>query len=169
MLYHSARRISGFDRTVQGIESVAPNLGQNKLDAESETQSQESPDEATDGRSDESSKDSPVLRVQTLTHEQKVGSHLGITVVDGAKDEDGENAAQAADDDLKAAPEVEVVGEADAEDGNRGCRQEIADEVDLQDRGRFKGQHHDGDDDEYNEATDDPDVEAVAEEIVGGG
>ena len=83
------------------------------------------------------------------------------------EDEDGENATKTANNELEAAPEVELRNEADHEYGDGSSGNQVADEEDLQNRRCLECQNNRGDDDQNNEQTDEPDVETVAEQVVG--
>lgn len=154
---------------IQRIEPASLLLGHNILERQSKPQRRKTPDETSDWRSNKGTKDRPISRVETLLKNEELSTLPRVAEVDASKDEDGEQTAQAADHDLEATPPVELLGEAETENGNDGGGDEIADEVDLQDGRGLEGEDHDGDGDEEDEETDDPNVQLVAEQVVGGG
>ena len=153
---------------VERVKPLAPRLRHDELVCQPEHQRNEAPDNATHRRGHECAKHAPVVCVEALLDQDQVGTLQRAAVVDGAEDEDGQDAAQAAHHDLEAAPPVEAAPQAEAEHGDDGGGHEVADEVDLQDGRRLEGQHDDGEDDQDDEGAHDPDVEPVAEDVVGG-
>ena len=155
--------------TVQGIESHALSLGLNPLHRESERKGSEAPQETANRGSHEGAKRSPAFLVQSVLEQHQPSAHVGVIVVDRAEDEDCKDATQSANDHLKAAPPVAAVRQANDEHRDGGGRDEIGNEVDLQNRGRFDGNDHDGNNDQNHGEADPPHVKSVAEQIVAGG
>lgn len=153
---------------VQRFESPPRPLGPEVLAPDASGAGGEAEEQAPDGRGDEGAKGAPVALVQAGLEEDEASARLCVAVVDGAEDEDAEDAAKAADDDLKAAPPVQTIVEAEDEHGDGGGGEEIGDEVDLEDGGGLEGDDDGGDDEEDDAEADEPDVETVAEEVVGG-
>lgn len=161
------RAAAALDRTVQGRKGQSVLLGHQPLEAQSKGQGAEAPEKTADGRGHKSAKGTPVVGVQALLEDEKLTTLLGAAVVDGSEDEDGEQTTETTNYDLEAAPPPEAVHETKAQHGNGGGRDEIGDEVDLQNRWRLDGDDDGGENDEDDEATDEPDVEPVAEQVVG--
>lgn len=156
------------DWAIQGVEPVARLLGPEVPGPDAQRAGGAAKEQATDGRRDEGAEGAPVALVQARLEQDELRAGEGVAVVGGAVEEDAQDAAQAADDDLEAAPPVELVAEAEAQDGDGRGGQEVGDEVDLQDGGGLEGDDDGGDDEEDDAEADQPDVELVAEEVVCG-
>ncbi|KAI6775163.1 hypothetical protein HG530_001921 [Fusarium avenaceum] len=154
-------------RTVQSVEAVSADLGRHILESNAEDESTTAPEKTSNRCGNESAKGTPVVAVQTLLHEEKLTSFLGVAVVDTTKDEDSQNTAKTTYDYLKAAPPVELVNETNDENWDGGGRDKIGDEPDLKNRWRLEGNDDNRDDDEYDDGTAVPDVELVPEQVVG--
>lgn len=63
---------------------------------------------------------------------------------------------------------MHAVVQAEDEDGDGGGGEQVGDEVDLQDGGGLEGDDDGGDDEQDDAEADEPDVEPVAEQVVGG-
>lgn len=144
-------------------------LSRHVLVRKTEGKSTTAPEKTSDRGSDESAKGTPVIAVETLLHKEKLTGLLSVAVVDASKDEDSQDTSETTDNDLKATPPVELVDETDHQDGNCSSGDEIGDEPDLKNGGGLESDDDDRDDDENDKGTDVPDVELVAEEIVGAG
>ncbi|GKT95252.1 hypothetical protein Ct61P_13102 [Colletotrichum tofieldiae] len=158
------------DGTVKSVEAAAALLSHDILERETAAQRGETPQEATNRGGNERTEHAPVVGVQTLGDDEQVARLLDVAVViDHAKEEDGQDATEATSDHLEAAPPVESVREAKHQDRDDGGGDQIGDEVDLQHGRGLERDDDGGDDDEHDAGADPPDVEAVAEQVVGGG
>lgn len=110
----------GYGRAIQGIEPLMAILGLKVLKREAKAQGAEPPNNTTEGSRDKGAKGTPVLSIQAILDEEKLAGIVRITVVDDAENEDGQNTAETADNDLKSTPPVEVVDQTEAQDGNGG-------------------------------------------------
>lgn len=121
------------DRTVQRVEAAAALLGHHVLEPKPHAERAEAPEETAHRGGNKGAKHAPVVGVQALGNNQQIRRLLRVTLVkDQTEQEDGEDAAQPADDDLEAAPPVEAVDQPEDEDGDDGGGDEVGDEVDLQ-------------------------------------
>lgn len=165
----AGQRTGSLDRPVQGIKDAASDPSPDKLKPEAKREGNEAPDQATDGGGHKGAKDGPVVGVEAVLEEHEACALVRVAVVRGAKDEDGKEPAERANDKLEAPPEPKLGHQPETQDGDGGGGDEVRDEEDLQDGGGLEGEDDDGDDDEDDEGANVPDVEAVAEEVVGGG
>ncbi|KAI6763571.1 hypothetical protein HG531_012959 [Fusarium graminearum] len=114
---------------------MSTNLGMHVLESDADNHSTTAPEQTADRCSDKGAKGTPVVAVQTLLHKEKFSSLFGVAVVDTAKDKDGQDTTEAANNNLEAAPPVELLNEANNKDRDGGRRDEIGDEPDLKNRG----------------------------------
>lgn len=155
-------------RPIQSIEPLPLGLGEDVLNPKAQSERAKAPEQTADRRGDKGAKGTPPRLEQTLLEQDELAAVLGVAVVHGAEQEDREDAAEAADNDLEAAPPVALVRQANDKHGNGGSRDEVRDEVDLQDGRGADGEDDDRDDDDDDAGADPPDVEPVAKEVVGG-
>lgn len=159
---------SGSDGLVKRVETPPGSFGHDPLHADPQPERAEGPEETADRRGQEGPERGPVVAVQPLLQQQQVAGLLGVAVVvDQAEQEDGEQAAEAAHDDLEPAPGVGALAQADDQHGDAAGADEVADQVDLQDAGALEGHDDDGEDEQHDGEPDVPKVQPVAEDVVG--
>lgn len=154
-------------RTIKRIEPLVPNLGRNKLVRKANSQSRKTPKDSSNRGSNKSTKHRPIIRVETFLEKNEISTLSSVAVVDRSEEEDGEDSTQTTHNNLEAAPEVELVVETNAKNWNHSGGDKIGDEVYLKDGQRSLRDDDNRKDEENHTTTDEPDVESVAEEIVG--
>lgn len=108
----------------------------------------------------------PVIRIETTLQQQKIGAILRIAIVDSPKNEDREQAAETANDNLKTTPPVTLVVQTNDQYRYRTSADKVGDEVDLQNTWAFQC-HNDGrKDDQHNGQSNPPKVKLVAKDVV---
>ena len=145
---------------------MALDLCMNILESEAYSKSSKSPQQATKWRADKGTKHTPVISIKAAFEEEKVGASLSVSKIDSPKDKYSDDPAKAANYDFKASPPVKSVRETEAKNWDCGAGEEVGDEINLQDVRGFERQYNDWDDHSHDSASDPPDVELVAEEVV---
>ena len=108
----------------------------------------------------------PVISIQSVLQDHQLRTLASILVVDRAKDENAKHSAQAATDNVEAVEEVTSFIESEEDRGESGCREDVGDQVDLQDAGLLDCYDDDRDGDECYEDTDINEGQPAAENIV---
>ena len=112
----------------------------------------------------------PIIRIQSTLQDQQLRSPVRISiVVHETKQENGEDASQAADHKVEPPPPVAPLAQSDDEYRHYRRTYQIADQENLQDIRALERHDDDRDDQQDNQQPDHPDVELVAEQVVGAG
>ena len=174
-------------RAIESIEPVSLGLRHDPMVADTEGEGAQGPEQTANGCRDESAcsrvrcarprdrrrrrltESTPIIGVEPIFQQHQIGAVLSIAKIDSPEDEDGQEAAQPAHDDLESPPVVEAIAQPDHEHRDRARADQIRDQVDLQDIRTLQGDDDDGENDEHDRQADPPEIQRVAEEVVAAG
>ena len=116
-----------------------------------------------------STKDAPVIGVQSTFQQQKVCSVPCVTKINRSKNVDSEKATQATDNNLEPSPPIAPPAQPNYQHRDRTRADQIADQIYLQDTRTLQRHHNNGENHEYDRQADPPQIELVAEQVIGAG